>query len=233
MKNLVIAGGGGFGAEAAWVAEEMNVADASPWNLLGYVDDDPSKIDLQFYGYKVLGLPEEVADRMGHEEIWCYCAVGDNAARKRMAARLSGFGWRSATLIHPSVVRAKNVSIGEGTYVAPLSVLSPNCTLGRHVIINQRVAIGHDTTIGDFSNICPGAQVNGFCRVGQSSLVGSNASIRQNCSIGENSSVGANSMVVRDVDSGVTVVGVPARKIAVRREESLSMDSQGHAVGDE
>ncbi len=215
MKNLIIAGGGGFGAEVAWVAEDMNAdgAFALPWNILGYVDDEPSKIGREFYGYRVLGSPEGVASTLDAGEVWYHCAIGDNTARMRMTARLSALGWRAATLIHPSVVRARNVTVGEGTYVAPFSVLSPNCTLGKHVIINQRVAVGHDVIVRDFSNICPGAQLNGSCQVGQLSLIGSNASIYQGRSVGDSATVGANSMVIRNVAAGTSVVGVPARKI--------------------
>jgi len=219
MKNLVIVGGGGFGAEAAWVAEDMNAdilargAAEPPWNILGYVDDDPAKIGQEFYGYCVLGLPEDVARDLGRDEVWYYCAIGDNRARERVTVRLSALGWRAATLIHPTAVRAKNVCVGEGTYVAPLSVLSPNCRIGRHAIINQRAAVGHDAILDDFCNICPGAQLNGSCRVGRLAVIGSNASIYQGRRIGDGATVGANSMVVRDVAPETSVIGIPAKKI--------------------
>jgi sugar O-acyltransferase (sialic acid O-acetyltransferase NeuD family) len=218
MKDLLIVGAGGFGAEAAWVAEDMNAAGLSPpWNILGYIDDNPAKTGVQSYAYRVLGSPEQVGDSLGHEKIWYFCAIGDNAARRRMAARLSALGWRTATLIHPSAVRAKNAVIGEGTYIGALSIVSPNCTIGRHVIVNQRASIGHDAWIGDFCNICPGGQVNGFCRLERGSLLGSNASLYQGVSVGENAVVGANSLAIRNVAPDTSVLGVPAREIPVLR----------------
>jgi sugar O-acyltransferase (sialic acid O-acetyltransferase NeuD family) len=230
MMKLVIAGGGGFGAEAAWVAEEMNAGGFSSalWNILGYIDDNPDKTGGEFYGYKVLGLPEEVGHRLGKEEIWYFCAIGDNRARERMAGRLSALGWRAATLIHPSVIQARNVSIGEGTYVGSLSILSPNCSIGKHVIVNQRVSIGHDAIINDFCNICPGAQINGFCSVGQKSLIGSNASIHQNRCVGNNATVGANSSVIQDVSPNTSVIGVPARNFFMRQNIQLALESASH-----
>jgi sugar O-acyltransferase (sialic acid O-acetyltransferase NeuD family) len=216
MKKLIIAGCGGFGAEVAWIAEDINAAHtaAPPWQIVGFVDDNPAHKDQDCYGYRVLGSPEEVAGQLGRTETWYYCAIGDNAARERMVARLSAFGWQAATLIHPSVVRAKNVTVGEGTCVAPMSVLSPNTLIGRHVLINQRVTVGHDVILHDFCNICSGAQLNGFCQVGRSSTVGSNASLYPGRSVGDNATVGANSMVIRNVASHISVFGVPARKIA-------------------
>lgn len=216
MRNLIIFGGGGFGAEAAWVAEDVNAAAGQPeWNILGYVDDDPQKHGCEFYGYRVLGTAEQIARQGDCRDTWYYCAVGNNAVRRELAARLDGLGWRAATLIHPSVIRAKNVVVGEGTYVGPLSTLSPNCTVGRHVIVNQRVAIGHDAVVGDFSNLCPGAQINGACRVGKYALIGSNSSIIQGRLVGESAVLGSNSVAIRSVDAGITVLGVPAKRITL------------------
>jgi sugar O-acyltransferase (sialic acid O-acetyltransferase NeuD family) len=214
-KNLIIAGCGGFGAEAIWVAEDMNeqLSDDEKWHIIGYVDDDPRKALQERYGYRVSGAPEEVAAGFKGVETWYFCAIGDNAIRRQMSKRLDGLGWHAATLIHPTAVRAGNVRVGDGTYVGALCILSPNSSLGKHVIVNQHSAIGHDSLIGDYANICPGAKVNGYCRVGEGALVGSNASLMQSCVLGEKAVVGANSFVVHNIPDGVTVMGVPARRI--------------------
>jgi sugar O-acyltransferase (sialic acid O-acetyltransferase NeuD family) len=215
VKQLIIAGMGGFGAEVAWVAEEMNRAcqEQPVWKILGYVDDNPQKINPELYGYRVLGRPEEVASQFSDQEIWYCCAIGDNSSREKMAHRLDQSNWRPATLIHPSVVSAKNVSLGHGAYVGALSVIAPNCRIGNHVIINLHVSIGHDARIEDFANICPGAQINGFCVVGHGALVGSNASLVQGREVGENARVCSNSLVVQSVAANKSVIGVPAREL--------------------
>jgi sugar O-acyltransferase (sialic acid O-acetyltransferase NeuD family) len=214
MRQLVIIGAGGFGQEAIWVAESMNpaLAETERWEILGYLDDNPERDGQEFYGYRVLGRPSEGA-RKGRET-WYYCAVGNNTSRAQLAARLDDLGWRAATLVHPSVIQARYTSIGEGTYIGAGSIVSPNARIGRHVIINQRVSIGHDAVMDDFSQACPGAQINGRCRVGRGALVGSNASLLQDKRVGDNAVVGANSQVVRDVETGTTVCGVPARRIS-------------------
>lgn len=215
MRKLIIAGAGGFGAEAAWVAEEMTSLGLpdTAFEILGYVDDDPKKVGIELYGYRGLGRPEDVAGQLADRELWYYCAVGDNRIREAMAARLDALGWRPATLIHPSVVQAKYVQVGAGTYVGALSILSPNCTVGRHVIVNQRVAIGHDAVIGDFCTICPGGQINGHCHLGTGVLVGSNASIYQGRTIGDWAVLGSNSLAVGDVPASAAVIGVPAKSL--------------------
>ena len=78
------------------------------------------------------------------------------------------------------------------------------------MLINTRAAIGHDAVVEDFSQICPGAQINGNCKVGRRALIGSNASIFPGISIGEGATVGGNSQVIRIVKANKTVNGVPA-----------------------
>lgn len=213
VRKLIIAGAGGFGAEAVWVAEEMNAAASPPWQILGYVDDDLRKEGSTLYGYPVLGSPCPVAAELSGQEIWYHVAIAKTAARQRMVERLEQFGWQAATLVHPSVVRAREVEIGPGTYVGALAVLSPGSSIGQHVIINQRVAVGHDSSIGDFANLCPGAQVNGCCVVGMGATLGSNSSIHQGRSVGQYATVASNSLVIRSVPGGTTVLGIPARAI--------------------
>ena len=213
VRNLIIFGGGGFGMEAAWVAEEMTAArlDGAQWQVLGYADDDRHKVGAKSYGYEILGSPEEIAARLGPAELWYHCALGNNQLRRNVAERLDRLGWRAATLMHPSVIRAKDIQVGPGCYVGALAILCPACRIGRHVLINQRTAVGHGSELGDFSQVCPGAQINGDCRIGAGALVGSNASIHQGKSVGEGATVGANSLVVRAVAPGQSVMGTPAR----------------------
>lgn len=212
MKKLVIVGSGGFGAEVAWVADDLAAAcPAEGYEVVGFADDDSSVHGSEQYGYRCLGTVEQVAERFASEPLWYHCALGDNAVRQRMAVRCDALGLRAATLIHPSVVRAKHVEIGEGTYIGALAVLHPYVKIGRHVLINVRVGIGHHAQIGDFAQLCPGVQINGACRVGEGALFGSNATIVQRRNVGRLAVVGANSLVVGDVADGRHVVGVPAR----------------------
>ena len=216
MKKIVIMGAGGFGAEAIWALEEMNKLSplSDQWNILGYVDDDKSKKGKVFYNYQTLGTPGEVDEIYSGNQLWYFCAIGDNRIRSNIVKCLDELAWKAATLIHPSAVMAKNIEIGEGSYIGPASVICPNAIIGKHVLINTRVAIGHDVIMENFSQACPGAQINGFCKIGHSSFIGSNASIMPGTKIGEKATVGGNSQVLRAVKSGTTVNGVPAIKVS-------------------
>jgi len=224
LKNIVIVGSGGFGTEAVWVLEEMNrfSQEKDRWNIFGYVDDDITKKNLNVYGYRTIGTAEEIAALYDSNDLWFFCAIGNNINKSNVVTRIAQFGWRAACLIHPSVILAREVSIGEGTYIGAGCVLSPNVSIGKHVIINTRVSVGHDAVLEDFSQICPGAQINGKCRVGRGALIGSNASILPGKEVGAGAVVGANSHAISTVKAGSTVNGVPA--ITLRLDCSVNLN---------
>ena len=217
MRQLVIIGSGGFGQEAAWVAESMNeeLAEEERWQIRGYLDDNEQCVGRELYGYKVLGRTDAWVAK---GPCFYYCAIGRNAVREAMSVRADALGWLPATLIHRSVVRARQTEVGAGTFIGPGCILSPNSVVGRHVIINQRVSVGHDARMEDFSQACPGAQINGNCRIGRGALVGSNASIHQGKAVGECAVVGANSQVITHVRARTSVCGVPAMRVGLADE---------------
>ena len=219
LKKIVVIGAGGFGTEAIWVLEEMNKAGSveAGWEIIGFADDDVMKKGQLYYDYETLGTPEEVAEKYIGQEIWYFCAIGSNRIRYDVVQRLDNLGWKAATLVHPSVIVARNVVIAEGTYIGAGAILCPNVNIGRHVVVNTRVAVGHDAVVEEFSQLCPGAQINGFCVIAQGAVVGSNASIMPGKFVGIDATVGGNSQVVCNVKDGVSVYGVPA--LVIKRSQ--------------
>ncbi len=218
MRNLIIIGAGGLGKEAAWTALAMNRAYSGldRWQLLGFADDDAKLLQHQVFDLPVLGRPEEIGTENG--PLWFHCAIGDNQRRRSLAKRCLRLNWRPATLIHPSVIRANNIVIGEGVYIGAGTIINPDVRVGDFVLINQRVAVGHDATLEDWCQLNPGAQINGQCQVGPGATIGSNASLHPGVRIGAHAVVGSNSQVLRDVTPDTTVNGVPAHPIYKKRK---------------
>lgn len=215
-KRLLIIGAGGLGAEFAWVASETNIASCldiggfAPWEILGYADDDPGKRGQMIHGYVVHGTIQEAFTKFGSKDIGFAVAVGNNKTRERMACVAEGLKWTPQTLVHPSAIVAATAEIGGGSYLAPGTVVCPGARVGRHVIINTHVSIGHDSRLDDFVQICPGARVSGGCRVEKGVFLGSNASLAPRAVVCEEAVVGANSFVLRKVATRTTVLGCPA-----------------------
>jgi sugar O-acyltransferase (sialic acid O-acetyltransferase NeuD family) len=216
-RELLIIGAGGFGAVAASLADSMNAAvhhnGAGPWDVVGYADSDPAKRGTSHAGRVVHGTIEEAGLAFQGHALWFCCAIGDNRARAEMVQRALKFGWRPATLVHPSAIVDRSVEIGAGTFIGPLVVISWNTRIGAHVVVDAHVSIGHNAVLMDFSEVFAGARINGNCQLGEYALVGCNGALLPGTLVGRGAVVGANSLAHGVVAQDTTIVGVPPRII--------------------
>jgi sugar O-acyltransferase (sialic acid O-acetyltransferase NeuD family) len=158
-------------------------------------------------GAHVLGAPVLHEDELPGDAVR-FLATGDNALRKRLAAKVGG-PW--ATVVHPSAVVDPSVVLGEGALVCAGVVLQPDVRVGAHAIVNTSAHVDHDGRIGAFAHVAPGCHLAGDVIVEEGAFVGIGASIIPGKRVGAWATVGAGAVVVRDVEASETVVGVPAR----------------------
>ncbi len=216
MKKLIIYGSNGFALEVAWTAEAMNNSTSSEekWEVLGFINLESKKSSQQMDGHPIFSNIDTVISKIKEQEIWYSCALFENKERKSSAEIMEKHGFKPAKIIHPTVLISNSARIEEGTYVGAYSIINPGVRIGKHVLINQRVAIGYNVVMEDYSHACPGAQINGNCKIETGAMIGSNASILQNRIIGSYATVGSNSHVVTNVKRNCSVTGVPARIIS-------------------
>ncbi|MDF2882394.1 MAG: serine O-acetyltransferase [Clostridiaceae bacterium] len=99
--------------------------------------------------------------------------------------------------------------------------IHPGAIIGKGLFIDHGmgVVIGETAEIGDNVTLYHGVTLGGTGKekgkrhptVGNNVIVGSGAKILGPIYIGDNSKVGANAVVLKDVPSGTTAVGIPAR----------------------
>lgn len=211
MKELVIIGAGGFGREVAWLVEEINEI-GNEWNLLGFIDEDKEKYGKDLNGYRILGGFEYLD---GKKNIYYVCAIGNSKIKRNIIEnKCIKYNIKPATLIHPSVIMSKKYNeIGEGCIIGAGSIITINTEIGNHVIINIDCTVGHDVVINNYATIYPSVNISGNCYIGECAELGTGTQIIQGKRIGSNSIIGAGSVVVKDIDSNKTAVGVPAKVI--------------------
>ena len=107
--------------------------------------------------------------------------------------------------IHPAAQIGERVFIDHGTGV----VIGETTIIGDDVVIYQQVTLGGVST-------SPGKR---HPTVGNRVVVGAGTKVLGNINIGDDAKIGANSVVVKDVPSSATAVGIPARILSCQTND--------------
>lgn len=138
-------------------------------------------------------------------------AVADPKYREEIVKRLPK-ETRYFKFIHPTAqIFAKDVEIGEGSFIGANTIITSNVKIGKHAILNRGNQIGHDCRIGDYFSAMPGAIVSGNVTIGDSVYLGTNSTVIEKKQISSNIIIGANGVVVKNIINPGTYVGVPAK----------------------
>jgi sugar O-acyltransferase (sialic acid O-acetyltransferase NeuD family) len=212
--NVLIYGASGFGREVAWLLEELSKVDKS-YNLLAFIDDDPSKWGKKLNDIPVISIRES-SER--YSDAFVVGGIGNPSIRKVIIQKASESGFKFGTLIHPYAEYSTRVSVEEGTIICAGNILTTNIHIGKHVHINLDCTIGHDVIIGDYSTLAPGVHVSGWVHFGQRVYVGTGANIINGTEanpliLGDDVVIGAGACVTKSVPSQETWAGVPAKRI--------------------
>lgn len=209
MKHLVIVGAGGFGREMFAAAREA-VGFGTDFDIRGFLDARADALE-SFRGYPpVLGDPATYVPQSGDIFI---TALGDIASRRKCAEILAARGAEFATIIHRLATVGPNVTIGEGSFLAPGVTLTADISVGRHACVFHNSSVGHDSVLGDFSHVYAQCAVGGGVVIGEGVRVFPGSVIVPRRRLGADATVAAGSTVFLNVPSGTTVHGNPASPV--------------------
>lgn len=109
------------------------------------------------------------------------------------------------------------VIIGDNVEVGPHDNIScgaaGDTVLEDNVKLNSYVHLGHDVHLHSNIIISAGSLIAGFTEIGENARVNIGATVRNRLSIGENAVIGMGAVVVKSVESNMTVVGNPAKPL--------------------
>lgn len=203
-SSIVIFGFGGLGKEIfSWIKCSKNTS----LKVQAFVDDNP-----QTHG-TYMDVP--IVDRSffnNHEEKPSFIlAIATPKLKPKIRSELEQLGWKIKDYIHESLVIGLNVKIGSGVIICPRCSISPDVTIGENVLINGGCAIGHDSFIGNSVSLLGSVSVNGNVFVDDFALLGAGSIIHPGKRIEKNATVGMGSVVFKNVKTGQTVLGNPAK----------------------
>lgn len=207
---LLLVGAGGFARETAEAVHAIN-EERSTWELIGFLDDDPSLHGVEKEGVPILGPIAAVEGYPRARVVVCTGSPKNNFSRKRIVRLLGLPQSRYPSLIHPSVAAPRSSEIGPGSVLLASVVLTAAVRVGSHVAIMPGVVLTHDNVIGDFVTFGSGACVAGTVTIGEGAYVGAGSLIRENLTVGAWSLVGMGAVVTRSIPEAEVWAGVPAR----------------------
>ena len=138
-----------------------------------------------------------------------------------------GFGYANDKGIWLRIPQLGGVVIGDDCQIGANACIDrgalESTVLGKNVIIDNLVQIGHNCIIGDHSCICGSTGVAGSCHIGKHVIIAGHCGINGHISICDNVQITGYTMVTNDIkEAGVYSSGQPAmtnrdwRKNAVR-----------------
>lgn len=201
-QDLLIIGAGGHGKVVADIAERMGC-----YQSIVFADADETIQSCM--GYEVLREQDLEESFLRKRDI--FVAVGNSKTRQKICGEMLRKGFFLPTLIHPDAVVARTASIGSGSVVMAGAVVNADAVIGCSCIMNTASSVDHDCRVGDYCHISVGAHLAGTVAVGEHTWIGIGACVNNNLTICDGCMIGAGAVVIKDIVTPGTYVGVPAR----------------------
>lgn len=209
-KRLLFVGAGSLGRElASWI--KVGEGDLADYVKAGFLSDVPQS--LAAYPQYEPGIISTISAYMPVLGDLLVMAISSPKDKLRIAAELESRGAKFHTFVHSSVILGDWVTLGRGVVLCPNVVVSCHATIGDFSTVNLGSTVGHDVQLGRGCTLSAHVDLTGFVTVGEGAFFGSHAAILPRAKIGDYATVGAGTVVLRSVNAGATVMGVPAKQI--------------------
>ncbi len=200
MSGIIIVGAGGFGLEVAAYARDAG------FKVRGFLDDFKQPGTMHG-GDPVLGSTDAAIEK----DALYLVALGNPAARRKLAGKLAGKDARFATLVHPLAYAAPSAQIGTGSVLAPFSFAGPEATIGDHVLLNIYASVAHESSVGAYGVLAPYSGTHAGARLDEEVFLGTHAVVTNGVQIGARAKLAAAAVAYDTVPEGAFALGNPAR----------------------
>ena len=196
----MILGAGGHGRVVAEIAQL-----SGKYTDIAFLDDKAPEAS---FPYLYMGKCEEFVDYL--KDCDFFIAIGNVSIRRRLQTEVDEADGRIITLIHPSAIISKDVTIGKGTVVMAGAIVNTGAKIGDGVILNTASSVDHDCVVEDFCHVSVGAHLCGTVYLGAGTWIAAGATVINNVTVCPNCLVGAGATVTCDLVTSGTYMGTPA-----------------------
>jgi len=193
----------------------LSIAQASGFEILGFLDDNQTILVDSICGFPVLGPTAIFKDYAEREELFTIIAIGSNPIRQRLFAQLGELNAKFLKAIHPSSILHESVTLGEGSVIMPGATVNIDSSIGSNCILNTNCSIDHDCVIENHVHIAPGVLLAGNVTVKAGAFMGIGSCAIPGVTVGQGAIVGAGTVLIKDVPDFATVVGNPGNVIQI------------------
>lgn len=202
MKGIVIVGAGGHAKVCIELLQAMG-------EEISYCIGDDVNIK------NCLGIPVLQGDHFiqklyedGYSRI--FIAIGSNSLRENLATLATNQGYQLVNAISPTAIISPSASIGSGIAIMAAAVINAETIIDDLAIINTGATIDHNCRIGKAAHIAPQCALAGNVKIGTQGFLGLGSKVIPDLEIGEKTIIGAGAVVISNIKSEATAVGVPA-----------------------
>lgn len=210
MEGIILLGGGGH---CKSVIDSIN--RLGKYNIIGILDIK-EKVGTKIYDVEVIGTDDELVSyyNNGVKNVFITLgSIGDTIVRRKLNDIIKDMGMNLLNIIDPTAILAKNIKIGEGSFIGKGAILNSDVMIGSNCIINSGSIIEHDCQIGNYVHIAPGSTLSGGVIIGSDSHIGTNSTVIQDIIIGKNTIIGAGSVVVKNIGDNKRAYGNPCMEV--------------------
>lgn len=212
MKDIAIYGFGGYGREIASIIKSINIVKPT-WNIIGFFDDDKSKLGLENEYGIVLGGIDFVNSY--DKELSVVMAIASPNVLEKIITNINNPNLSFPNIIAPTVFffDKETFNIGYGNVICHHCRVSTDVTMGNFNLINGCSSFGHDVKLGNYNMMQPETRVSGETTIGNKNFFGVRCTILQGLKIGNETRIGAGSFIIRKTKDGQTYFGNPAKML--------------------